>query len=703
MEIKTQELLSKYISSLTLVESCVFNTPVQHPVLKNIFKNASKKKTKNQGRPDRIYFDGESLFVFECTPSNIEKAVCDLKDYKQLISVPDEIKTFYCAFVGTEETNQDRKWFDSEMNVVNENIILNHMRVKHQSVENKGTMDDVKKIVHKIHDAIRNKTKLNDSDKPLFICAVLLALEDESFLKMISLFPNEDPKLCIVDLILTILKKISNDEDFVISFSFLKEHLNNETLFYFCNLIQHDIKSKPFHGDLLNIFYNEFVKYQNTDSKSLGIVLTPEHIVLFMTRILQLNQNDIFLDLCSGSGSFVCSSLSEHVKKIYAVEFQSKLYSLLKANMILRHANNAILYHKSCFDVDFSDCNITKSAINPPYGMKSPEKELDFLMKQLESVEENGLVTAIVPIGCFNNSKTNNKIKEKICKISKIKSLIRCNKKLFSEQASVETCIILLEKNKNGYENDDLTCLVNYEDDGVFAKIRNGKIRDETFVKKFEKAVQDVSRSENKKHLGINSDWMNQDIVVDKYVSRYEFKIEQEIKEHEKKMKQLTEQLSLKKKEDLITYSREKTFLIGELFHVVKKPLVPYSSSEDEKIAIVCASKVNDGIKDYGTITEKTFSGNLLVLVTGGDGGAGLCHYHSKPFNITSSTCALIPKKFKIPNEMIGRFLARLLSKYKIKYSHAFQWNRTRIENDTITLPVDAQQNIDFSVIQSFL
>ena len=44
--------------------------------------------------------------------------------------------------------------------------------------------------------------------------------------------------------------------------------------------------------DLLNEFYNEFVKYNNTDGKKLGIVLTPSHIVSLMTDILKINKNE---------------------------------------------------------------------------------------------------------------------------------------------------------------------------------------------------------------------------------------------------------------------------------------------------------------------------------------------------------------------------------------------------------------------------
>ena len=69
-------------------------------------------------------------------------------------------------------------------------------------------------------------------------------------------------------------------------------------------------------GDILNKFYSEFCRYQNTDSKSLGIVLTPHHIVELMIKLLNIQSNESFIDLCSGTGSFgkeackYCSSIT---------------------------------------------------------------------------------------------------------------------------------------------------------------------------------------------------------------------------------------------------------------------------------------------------------------------------------------------------------------------------------------------------------
>ena len=226
-------------------------------------------------------------------------------------------------------------------------------------------------------------------------------------------------------------------------------------------------EKSPSH-DLLNDFYSEFVKYSNTDSKRLGIVLTPHHIVQLMIKLLDVGEDDIFLDLCSGTGSFPLEALKYNPKKIIACEYQNKLYTLLKCNMILRDLDlveNDII-KGDCFDNKFK---ATKSAINPPYGMKD-KKELDFILKQLESID--GLACAIIPCSKLTKSKIRNKLFS-VCKILKI---IICNNKLFYPTASVKTCIILIKKEEHKLKEQKIMCM-NFENDGFVMKRGSGRVK----------------------------------------------------------------------------------------------------------------------------------------------------------------------------------------------------------------------------------
>jgi type I restriction enzyme M protein len=549
----------------------------------------------------------------------------------------------------------------------------------------------MKKFCHSFHNDVRNKTKLNDSDKPLFISAILLSLIDETFSDLIKKDKLTDGCM-LSDVMINIITKIDSKKNFIDSFKFIKMCLDNELLFDFCKKIYSNLSSKSSHltSDILNLFYSEFVKYSNTDSKSLGIVLTPDHIVKLMVDLIDINSKDKVLDLCAGSGSFLCECIKRNPKKIYCCEYQSNLYTLTKTNIILRNYKRYEIFNKDCFKCNFSKQKITKSLINPPYGTR-PKCELDFIIKQLESVEEKGLITAIVPIGIFNNNTFNNEKKKEILSQGRVLTIIKCNKKLFSDVASIETCIIVIEKNKDGHSGN--VSYLNYEDDALEVKIRAGRVKTNEFDDKYNKVLQQHRNREYPINISFNSDWINSDLVVPKYINKLEFEKEKLDKEYKQKMEELDLRIKNNLDEDLIKYKKEKTFRIGELFEFIKKPNEKYQGKE--MVPVVCASKFNLGIKKYEQATEKdTFTGNKLVAVTGGDGAGGIVHYHISPFKITSSTIVLIPK-YEFLNENNGTFISKILSKYKVKYSHSFQWNRKRLEEDTITLPINDKDEIE--------
>lgn len=525
--------------------------------------------------------------------------------------------------------------------------------------------------IKNIHNYIRDYTKISSEDKCLFIASILISLKNEKFVQIL----DENKNIQLADFIIEILQNYKIE---VKSFEFLKISLNNTHL-YNLSIKINEVFQKNIETDVVNIFYTEFVKYQNTDSKSLGIVLTPHHIVKLMCDLIELNKDDIILDLCSGTGSFLCEAVKFNVKKVIGCEYQTKLFSLLQVNMLIRNVKNYDIYNKNCFDIDFQ---ATKSIINPPYGSK--EKELTFILKQLESISENGYACSIIPIGCLNIGY--NKLKKQIMEIGKIKTIIRIRKDLFKDTASVETCIILIQKNKEGHTNKDLVNKLDYRDDGMKIIMRNGFQKTNMFTEKYEK----ILKTQNLHTLKYDEDWTDYGYDIEKYLTKNELELVEFEKEYKEKKR-----LLLETPKQFIKYNKEKEFKIGELFKILKKPEIKYHEPSC-KVPFICASKENNGIKYYESSNENTFTGNKIVLVTGGDGGAGMAHYHEHPFNIISSTVVLSPL-YNFMNKDNGIFISLILSKYKNKYSHSKQWNSKRIYNDIIVLPVDESDNINLS------
>ena len=668
----------------------IFHTTTNNVILKNTFKHTSKKNTNLAGYPDRIYYDKEiqKIVVIECkSPSvGLEAAVNDSKWYLEHMNGKEIFVggIFCCGFTGCDEY----KIYEYNNGLFTECdcSLLSLFTTKKYIMGN----IDMTSYIKDIHNYIRNHTKISNEDKPLVIASILIALKEKTF----AIVLETDETKILAGLIIGFLKKYEINTE---RFEFLITSLDNKHIYFLAKKIKTILDKDP-TTDILNVFYTEFVKYQNSDSKSLGIVLTPHHIVHAMVKMLEISRDDVVLDLCSGTGSFLCESIQYQPKQLIGVEYQEKLFNLLQINIILRHFNDkSILFHDDCF---LHEYQATKSIINPPFGSKTNgQKELNFIIKQLRSVVDGGLVCAIVPVGCFSDNPQNNILKNEILKMGKIKSIILCRKDLFQlGNAAVRTCIINIQRSGDGYVESDMTRQLDYRDDGMENYIRTGFRENSSYQSKLDMLLENVKNAPGKVHLAYDTNWVDYGYEVDTHINKYELELEILTQVYNNEYQRITKKILENNDNDIVRYAFEKTFTIGELFSIVKKPTIANTSIQNERVPLICASKLNLGIKEYITSNAETFDGNKLVVVTGGDGGAGMCHYHPNPFNITSSTKVLIPKiNFLTPEN--GKFVAMILSKHKSKYSYSYQWNNKRIINDTIVLPVDENGNINFKGI----
>ena len=658
-EKRVESLLTKCLKPFD--QKYIYYSPSENEELKNLFKHASKNDKNNHGIPDRIYYDGETIIIFECKAVDINIAIQDLKIYKEKMT-SNNLYVYFVAFVANNYLI-----YNYNFNEINKKLVPNTFNIQIDSYYNRS---DMSKDLHKIHNYIRDYTKISNEDKSFFIACILISLKKESFIEVIKKY---DFKKYIYDFIQQNLIEFNID---ISVFEFLRNDENNKHFLNIINMIYKVYKNNP-SNDLLNYFYSEFVKYNNSDGKSLGIVLTPHHIVQLMIKLLDIKESDIFLDLCSGTGSFPIETLKYNPRKIIACEYQNKLYTLLKCNMILRNIslieNDTI--KGDCFDNKFK---ATKSAINPPYGMKD-KKELDFIIKQLESIEEGGLVCAIIPKSKISSNSTNNKLKKKIMSIGIVKIIINCNPKVFYPNAGVECCIILIEKNKKGHSGN--TKILSYKNDGFIIKKQHGMVKTMKFDEKYDNLLKQIEGNfENTiNKLTASTTWF-----LNKNLSVYDDDEVDYIKNF--KLKNLEHKFYLEKQELLkeqfnplnTTY---KLFKISELFTIkrggkkmeLNEGCYPYISS----------TSLNNGITKY--VDKYIFQDCITVA---NNGSIGCSFYQQGKFYCSSDVTALTNPKEEINDVTVLLYICSQLELYKNKYSYGFKWTLSRMKDDKILLPV---------------
>lgn len=359
------------------------------------------------------------------------------------------------------------------------------------------------KYSRKLHNSLRN---FAEKEKPLLVSAILIALENESFISSYQkkksmgelarqLYQTVEEALISADLPQQKREAVMHEYGFI-SFD---QRLNadddgkgNKIHFLYDLITEIEEEVRPFlaeheHIDVLGQFYGEFLKYSGGEKKGLGIVLTPIHIAELFSEIADVGKNDVVLDPCCGSAGFLISAMNKMIKEAHedsdlikkikkfqlvGIENKGEMFALACANMILRNDGKTNLYYDDCFDIPnkiIDNHKCTVGFLNPPYSQEDEGRsELDYIRNCLECLQKNSLCVAIVPLSCASSPSP---IKEELLKDHTLEAVMSMPNEVFHPQTTVVTCIMVFRA-KVPHNKDKATWFGFWKDDG-FVKVKN--------------------------------------------------------------------------------------------------------------------------------------------------------------------------------------------------------------------------------------
>ena len=460
-------------------------------------KKASKTQNNGNGFPDFIARKAKSdtIIIFECKSSNnnhgsILTEDFDYNNYKAIANNATNGIIHYMKFLkekynvigiatsGETEKNFKVSIFKQEKGN-NKVEYLNIEEIKSFEVfenlfkekVNLKKDEDIKIFSKQLNLTLYSDMNLSVEYRAPFITAIILALLDEKFEKG---WNNCDDGKELADEMVRASKKTllkngfsEKDSDTLIkNFAFIQSEksiidaeIYGSPLSSVINDINKNILTllKENHGlDIIGSFYTEFLRYINGDKGDLGIVLTPKHICELMSEMIYLNKESRVIDLCSGTGGFLVSSINEMTKltddiekikniknnQTLGIELQSKMYLLLVSNMIVRGNYDNNLLYGSCFDfeTEIKTFKPDRALQNPPYSQK--DSELKFIKYTMDLLEKGGYGAFIVPKSvAFKKNKETLKYKEDLLKEHTLIASCSLNDNLFTPTG---TCPIIL-------------------------------------------------------------------------------------------------------------------------------------------------------------------------------------------------------------------------------------------------------------------
>jgi len=170
-------------------------------------------------------------------------------------------------------------------------------------------------------------------------------------------------------------------------------------------------------------------------------------------ELVEINQNDVVLDPCCGTGGFLVASLhymlekaeNENQKKnirkkqLHGIELQPYMFTIATTNMILRGDGKSNLINEDFLKQDSNKLQLkqpTVGMMNPPYSQGSKNNkdlyEIAFTQHLLDSLTNGARCIVIVPQSSMTGkTKEEQSIKENILKKHTLEGVITLNKDTF--------------------------------------------------------------------------------------------------------------------------------------------------------------------------------------------------------------------------------------------------------------------------------
>lgn len=400
-------------------------------------------------------------------------------------------------------------------------------------------LEEILKKAEELHEYLRDYGNLRETENPLVVSAILLALNQEinigdrlkggesptdgeilyraveDHLRTIKVQPETKKEVILNEFNLLKTRVQLNEKDLPIkdeNGNEIKDTKDNKLymtpLKFFTNFIYENIYHTAKHNaqeDILAKFYGEFIRYSGGDGQSLGIVLTPTHITNLFCELVDLQPDDIVFDPCCGTGSFLLSAMrtmieksdsSEQISKIkkeqiHGIESREDMFSIATTNMILRGDGKSNLLRDNFLNKNPSELqekNFSVGFMNPPYSQSKNKdtwhlSEISFVEHLLNSLKKQARAVVIVPLSAMvGKNKYDRDIKENILKNHTLEGVITLNPETFYG-VGTHPCIAIF-KCHVPHPSEKNVKFINFKDDGFKVAPHIGLIETERAIER---------------------------------------------------------------------------------------------------------------------------------------------------------------------------------------------------------------------------
>ena len=494
--------------------------------------------------------------------------------------------------------------------------------------------------------------------------------------------------------------------------------------------------------DVLGEMYVEFLRYANSE-KGLGIVLTPRHVTEFFSEIAKVSKNSIVYDNCAGTGGFLIAAMNRMIadaggdtkkedvikrKQLFGVELQSDIFPLLLANMYVHQDGKANMIHGDCFDTkvikQIKNKKPTVGLLNPPYrsDKKKDRNELEFVIKNLDCLQENSVCVALLPMSCaIATSGKAKELKRDLMKNHTLEAVLSLPDELFfNSKVGVVTCAMIFKANQEHVERQEVF-LGYYKDDGfVKSKTTGRSDLNNQWENKMQKWIEtyrnkkEIPGFSTKIELTPEMDWSAEAYMETDYAPIDDSRVASDLftttlLEYSSylfsyKIISSASSLSQNKKKTKLPPTKDwGKYRLKDYFKIKGTKTTPLTELGDRAEPVdgypyVTTRASNNGVESFysGTPTE---TGGVLTVDSAVQ---GFCSYQSQAFFASDHVEKLVPD-FEGWDEYIAMFVATIINMEQYRYNYGRKCSQTNLRKTEIKLPSSEQGTPDWNLIRRYI
>ena len=610
----------------------------------------------------------------------------------------------------------------------------------------------------KLHEDLRNYANLGETEKPLVVSAILLALNEPGFsTEQLTGDRIKTDGMKIFDALSTFLERVEVKPDakkqmVLNQFNLIRDRnvlsetdsrLGKTPLRYFSEYLDSHILSAIQNNspeDVLGRFYGEFIKYSGGDGQTLGVVLTPKHITELMAELVDVKADDRVLDPCCGTGSFLIAAMNRMLKcaqndeerkeirtqKLHGIELRESMFAIATTNMIMRGDGKSNLRQGDFFREDILDLqsqHFTVGLMNPPYSQGKNKtnqhlSELKFICQLLDVLAVDARCAVIVPQSVMAGTSKEDKLdKQYILDNHTLEGVITLNSDTFYG-VGVSPVIAVFTAHQP-HPADKLCKFIDFKDDGYLLFPHVGLLATNDSAGR-KKHLMDVWKQGMADHAAFIVRCTVR--AADEWLHSYFF-FNEDIPSAAEFAQTMADYSSFEFSQ--IVHGRGRLFMqqpahacaepwrggkepewkafhLADLFNIEKGNQNNMNALEDGDIPLVSARNQDNGYKRFVADNgKKKFGGHCLTLNIDGDGGAGIAYYQPAAMMLDSHVVALMPKLH------IGKlallFISRCITKQRALFGHARSINAARQRIFQYMLPVSKDGQPHFAYMEYFM